>query len=158
MLRELLGLNNESMDFKDKCKRRIRINVLFMLLGLVVFMISLIFSQYLADSESTGLPSFYAGLGVGAFAGGFVRLLRNRRYLTDEQLGSKRQVYEMDERIRLMGLRSWSYTGYTMFLLLYLGIVISGFYNVIVMRTLLAVTAIFVLVLFAFSRYLKKIM
>lgn len=158
MLKDFLGLNNESMDFREICKRRIGKTIILMALGLVVFAISLICYKRLGDIGGSGLQGFYSGLGAGLVAGGAVKLFRNRRYLKDEKLGRARQVYELDERIRLMSLRSWSYAGCTMFFLLYLGVVAAGFFNVIVMETLLAVMVVFLIVFLAFSCYLKRVM
>ncbi len=46
----------------------------------------------------------------------------------------KRKIREMDERVRTIGTRSWAYAGYSLFLLLYAGILVSGFVSITAVR------------------------
>lgn len=58
----------------------------------------------------------------------------------------------------MLGLRSWAYAGYTMLLLLYIGILISGFISILILKTLLIILAVYVVVLFVFRMILQKTM
>ena len=70
----------------------------------------------------------------------------------------QQEVAENDERNRLLGLRCWAYTGYTMFLLLYVGILVSGFVDRTAAMVLLTVTGVYALVLLVFRIFLQKVM
>ena len=65
---------------------------------------------------------------------------------------------ETDERNREIGLKCWAYSGYTMFLLLYIGILAGVFFNEMIAQVLLVVTAVYALLLFIFRRLLEKSM
>ena len=80
------------------------------------------------------------------------------RYLKDPELRKARKIYETDERNRLLGLRCWAYTGYTVMILLYIGILVSGFISLTVSRTLMAVIACYGVILVIFRRMLQKAM
>ena len=58
----------------------------------------------------------------------------------------------------MLGLRCWAYTGYTMMLTLYIGILVSGFISLTVSKTLMIVAAFYAVVLFVFRRLLQKAM
>ena len=76
----------------------------------------------------------------------------------DEAALKKRRVEECDERNRLLGLRSWAYSGYAMFLLLYLGFLASGFFDRTVMYVLAAVLAAQAALLLVFRLALGRVM
>ena len=57
-----------------------------------------------------------------------------------------------------VGLRCWAYTGYTVMILLYIGILVSGFISLTVSRTLMAVIACYGVILVIFRRMLQKAM
>ena len=102
--------------------------------------------------------AFCGSLGAGLMAGGILSVRRNRRYLKDPALRKRQEVAENDERNRLLGLRCWAYTGYTMFLLLYVGILVSGFVDRTAAMVLLTVTGVYALVLLVFRIFLQKVM
>ena len=102
--------------------------------------------------------AFYGSLGAGLMAGGILSVRRNRRYLKDPALRKRQEVAENDERNRLLGLRCWAYSGYTMFLLLYVGILVSGFVDRTAAMVLLTVTGVYALVLLVFRVFLQKVM
>lgn len=89
---------------------------------------------------------------------GLVTIIRNIRILKDEDALNKMDIYESDERNRLIGLKSWSYTGYIMFLLLYLALMIAAVVNELVMKTILAIILCFVACLFITRFVLKRVM
>ena len=117
----------------------------------------------LGTFESSSLPepfwaSFYRGIGIGLMTVGSINFLMNVRYLKNEELGKKRALVETDERNRLLGLRCWAYAGYSMFLLLYLGILIGGFINQTVVTVLLLVMAVYAVLLLLFRMILSRMM
>ena len=58
----------------------------------------------------------------------------------------------------MLGLRSWAYAGYAMLFILYIGILVSGFISIIILKTLLVILAVYVLDLFIFRMILQKTM
>lgn len=79
----------------------------------------------------------------GTAMAGILQIVRNRSFLKNPERMKKRKVWEMDERVRTIGTRSWAYAGYSLFLLLYAGILVSGFVSITAVRLLLCVMAAF---------------
>ncbi len=139
----------EPIDFESRCRTRIKVGLGIAVLGLLSLAVMALGGQDTA---------FYGSLGAGLMAGGILSVRRNRRYLKDPALRKQQEVAENDERNRLLGLRCWAYTGYTMFLLLYVGILVSGFVDRTAAMVLLTVTGVYALVLLVFRIFLQKVM
>lgn len=151
------------VDFDKRCRMRIGMSVGFMILGAAaVFMVVMnhwnLPVMYLEENNSDFLPQFYVSLGCAMIATGAVNIVKNNRYLKNDDLKKKRSLEETDERNRLLGLRAWAYSGYSMFLLLYLGILVSGFISVAIVKVLLAVMAVYGVNLLIFRALLAKCM
>ena len=99
-----------------------------------------------------------SGTGFGLAASGVISIIRNLQYLRNPELKEKRRIYETDERNRMLGLRCWAYTGYTMMLMLYIGVLVSGFISMTVAKTLIFVAALFAVLLLVFRGLLQKVM
>ncbi|MCI9500805.1 MAG: hypothetical protein HFG76_02150 [Hungatella sp.] len=139
----------EPIDFESRCRTRIKVGLGIAVLGLLSLAVMALGGQDTA---------FYGSLGAGLMAGGILSVRRNRRYLKDPALRKRQEVAENDERNRLLGLRCWAYSGYTMFLLLYVGILVSGFVDRTAAMVLLTVTGVYALVLLVFRIFLQKVM
>ena len=139
----------EPIDFESRCRTRIKVGLGITVLGLLSLAVMALGGQDTA---------FYGSLGAGLMAGGILSVRRNRRYLKDPALRKQQEVAENDERNRLLGLRCWAYSGYTMFLLLYVGILVSGFVDRTAAMVLLTVTGVYALVLLVFRVFLQKVM
>ena len=151
------------INFEKRCKNRIVIGILFILLGAVAVALSFAAGEripvlYLEPGYRDAIPGFYSGTGAGLIAAGLITVLRNIRYLKDPELKKKRKIYETDERNRMLGLRCWAYTGYTMMILLYIGILVSGFISLTVLTVLTTIAAIYAVLLLIFRFLLQKAM
>ena len=82
--------------------------------------------------------------------------VKNRMILKNPDLKRTREIMEKDERNRAIGLRCWACTGYTMFLLLYLGILAGGFLDEMIVHVLLVVEALYALLLLGFRLLLQR--
>ena len=136
----------EPVDFEKRCRLRILVGKTAAVLGLL----SVAAAWFYGNSGAVAGDSFIAG--------GAASVWKNRRYLKDEAALKKRRVEECDERNRLLGLRSWAYSGYAMFLLLYLGFLASGFFDRTVMYVLAAVLAAQAGLLLVFRLALGRVM
>ena len=151
------------IDFEKRCRNRIVYGICFILLGAAAIGLSFAVRNhamvmYLEQGYKDFMPGFYSGTGFGLAAAGVISIMRNLKYLRNPELKEKRRIYETDERNRMLGLRSWAYAGYTMLLLLYIGILISGFISILILKTLLIILAVYVVVLFVFRMILQKTM
>lgn len=139
----------EPIDFESRCRTRIKVGLGITVLGLLSLAVMALGGQDMV---------FCGSLGAGLMAGGILSVRRNRRYLKDPALRKRQEVTENDERNRLLGLRCWAYSGYTMFLLLYVGILVSGFVDRTAAMVLLTVAGVYALVLLVFRVFLQKVM
>ena len=119
------------IDFEKRCRNRIVYGICFILLGAAAIGLSFAVRNhamvmYLEQGYKDFMPGFYSGTGFGLAAAGVISIMRNLKYLRNPELKEKRRIYETDERNRMLGLRCWAYTGYTMMISLYIGILISG--------------------------------
>lgn len=144
------------IDFEKRCRNRIIFGSVITVLGAVTF--ALVFLMDMEPGASDFVPGFYTGIGGGFFGAGVITVVKNYRYLKNPELNRKRKIYETDERNRMLGLRCWAYAGYSMFLFLYIGVIVSGFISVTAMKVLLSVAGVYGILLLVFRRVLQKCM
>ncbi|MEG0566039.1 MAG: hypothetical protein RR590_07440 [Hungatella sp.] len=146
------------IDFEKRCKTRIVWGMLLALLGLAAVILSFLtdWIPMMGLEADVFVSGFYTGTGYGLLAAGAITAIRNIRYLKNPQLKKKREIWETDERNRMLGLRSWAYAGYSMFVLLYIGMLISALVSVIVLKVLLVIAAGYGLLLLLFRILLQK--
>ena len=137
----------EPVDFEKRCRLRILVGKTAAVLGLLSVAAAWFYGNSGTVAGDSFIREFYTWIGIGFMAGGTASVWRNRRYLK-----------ECDERNRLLGLRSWAYSGYAMFLLLYLGFLASGFFDRTVMYVLAAVLAAQAALLLVFRLALGRVM
>ena len=150
-----------SVDFERICKTRIRLGIGVVFLGaLAVLAMGLERGDlpilYLEEGARAFMANFYLWMGVGLMAGGLIKIARSRRLLKNPDLKRKQESMETDERNRELGLRCWAYSGYTMFLLLYLGILAGGFVSMTMVCVLLTVLGVYGLLLIVFRMILQR--
>lgn len=158
-----LFTTDSPVDFEKRCRLRMKVGVGFMILGAISMVITVmngtVFPAW-AMEEGLGeyLSGFYRSLGIGLMAAGMVIAIRNRNYLRDPELRKKKEIAERDERNVLLGLRCWAYTGYSMFLFLYVAMLVSGFFSRTAVLVLQMVTVAYVVFLFLFRFLLSRSM
>lgn len=152
-------LINESRSGKN-IKHRIKLRILYSVLLIILGGASLYVGTNvpLASGNSDYSSGYYVGLGFGLIAAAVITIIKNVRLLKNEQALKQQEIYESDERNQMIGLKSWSYAGYAMFILLYISLLFAGAINVIVMNTLLVILAAFAICLFISKCILMKIM
>ena len=153
------------VDFEKRCRSRILTSAVFVILGLLTLALTacaLSYSQLSAlgvkQETAERLASIYIPLGTALTAAGLIRIRRNRILLKNPDLRKKAEIKETDERNQLLGLRCWAYAGYAMFLLLYIGVLGTGFFSSVVMNILLSVIGVFALLLLIFRLILQRCM
>ena len=152
----LLNESKSGKDITQKIKFRIMYSALLAILGVVSFYVGICIPITSGNTEFSS--GFYTGIGSGIIAASIITIIKNLRLLKNKDALKRREIYEFDERNRMIGLKSWSYAGYAMFLLLYIALLFAGAMNVIVMKTILGILAAFAVCLFISRCVLKKIM
>ena len=152
-----------TINFEKRCRVRIVVSIGLAVLGLLSLALVALTKGtvpvvHLDEGTADFVSGFYTGIGFGLVAAGSITIIQNVRYLKKADLKKQRQIYETDERNRMLGMRCWAYSGYAMFLILYVGMLVSGLFNVIIMKTLLAVMAVYGVLLLVFKEVLKRCM
>lgn len=83
-------------------KRRIILNIFWVVLGFVLFALGV--------AEKLG-PT-YSGMGGGMLGVGIMNLVRSWRYSKDADYREKVDVAVTDERLRYVRMKAWSWAGY----------------------------------------------
>lgn len=152
----LLNESKFEKDITQKIKLRIMYSALLTILGIISLYVGLCIP--LASGNTEFSSGFYTGLGSSIIAACVVNIIKNIRLLKNKDALKHREIYEFDERNRMIGLKSWSYAGYAMFLLLYIALLFAGVINIIIMKTILGILAAFAVCLLISRCVLKKIM
>ena len=143
-----------------KMEKKIRIRIIGAVLLAILGFTSACAGIYV-PAISDGIHHFsemYVGIGCGLVAGGIIKVIRNVRLLKNKNALKEREIFESDERNRLIGLKSWSYSGYVMFVLLYIALLVAGAVNELIMCTILVILGVFAVCLLVTKCILAKIM
>ncbi len=156
-------MSGSPVDFEKRCRTRMKVGAGFVLLGAMTMGVTALQGGSLParvlEAEAVEfMAEYYAVLGIALIAAGGALIVKNMRYLKNPELLKKGQVAEDDERNRLLGLRCWAYTGYAMFLVLYVGMLIGGFISPTVVVVLQTVLAVYALLLLVFRTILARCM
>ena len=141
-------LVNESRAGKTM-EKRVKLRIVYSVCLLILGIASLYVGNFvpLASGNMDYSSGFYSGLGCGLIAAAVITIIKNVRLLKNKEALKQRDIYESDERNRLIGLKSWSYAGYAMFVILYIALLAAGALNVVIMNTIMVVLAGFALCL-----------
>ena len=150
-------LVNESRAGKT-IEKRVKIRIAYSVLLCILGIISIYVGNFvpLASGNTDFSAGFYNGIGFGLMVASIITIIKNIRLLKNKKALKQRDIYESDERNRLIGLKTWSYTGYAMFIILYIALLVAGALNVVVMKTILAVLAVFALCLLISRKIVEK--
>lgn len=153
---------NTPFNFERRCRIRIRVSAGLILLGFVALAASYLYGDIIPvaflepESGADFIREFYTSSGFGLIAAALITMFKNIRYLKNEELRRRRAVEEGDERNKMIGMKCWAYAGYSLFLCLYIGILVSGYISLTVLRVLLVVLGVYGCLLFAFYLLLQK--
>ena len=152
------------MEYTKRCKLRIAAGVGLIILGLIALAMASMYETILSANAFEGseafdfVRGFYSGIGGGLIAAASITIFRNYQYLKDVEKRKVRELYENDERNRLIGTKCWAYAGYALFFALYVGILIAGFVDILILKVLLAVLGVYGIFLLLFRIILQKVM
>lgn len=149
-------MSQTKKTIEKKIKNRIVYCVCLIALGAASLVLGL--GNILPVEMSEYIGGYYLGLGSGLIAAGIITIIRHVRTLRDPEQLKAKEIYENDERNKMIGLKAWSYTGYAMFLILYVGMLVAGFVSEMVLNTLLVILGLYALCLFFAKMYCQKTM
>lgn len=139
-------------------EKRLKLRITYSAILIILGVLSIYIGNFvpLASGNADFSAGFYNGVGFGVIAAAIITIVKNIRLLKNAEALKQRKIYEEDERNRLIGLKTWSYTGYAMFIILYIALLIAGAVNVEVMKTILAVLGVYGLCLLITRKIVEK--
>lgn len=143
------------MTIEKKIKNRIMYSALLIVVGIVAVIIGSGAIPIQIPEYNIG---FYAGAGTGLIFGCVVMIIKNVRLLKNAEKLKAREIYENDERVKMIGAKTWSYTGYAMYIVLMLGILVAPFISEAVLNTVSVITGVYACCLIGASIYCNKTM
>ena len=152
----LMETTKAGKTIEKKLKIRIVYSIGLLILGIISLVLGT--GKFFPMKISEYSSGFYTGLGGGLLGASLLTIIKNVRILTNQEKLKQREIYENDERNKMIGLKTWSYAGYAMFILLYIGMLIAGFVSELVMNTILTTFGVFGICLFVAGLYCKKTM
>ncbi len=139
----------KSMPYPDKVRWRMKLTSLMIPAGLLLLCLSV--------SSLHNVSSLYGGMGGGLFGCGIVKLWQKRRLLRDPERLHQLEVMEQDERNIYIAQKSWAYSSYLLFTVLYIGMLVAPFFNETIALTLAAVMLVHVALMLIVYQYLHKV-
>lgn len=150
----LVSESRAGKTIEKRVKLRIAYAVLLCILGIASVCVGTFVP--LASGNGDYSAGFYTGVGCGLIAASVITIIKNVRMLKNAEALKEREIYESDERNRLIGLKSWSYAGYAMFIILYIALLVAGAVDVVIMNTILVVLGVFALCLLISRKVVEK--
>lgn len=141
--------NNVHIRFIRRCRLRILLGTAALISGTAALTAALTSAAgnlpilYLEPESRSFMTSFCYGTGLGLIIAGVLLILRNRSCLKDPERMKQQEIREFDERSQAIGTRSWAYAGYSLFILMYIMVLISGFISILMVKLLLCIMAAF---------------
>ena len=152
------------MEFKKKVETRIKYNMLLTAISIIGLVCAFLQPMLVRSLATNVISNFYIVacspliiicLSLGLFVVGLLNTLKNRKLLLDEKALKEKEIEENDERNKVIELKTWAYTSYTLIIGLFFGIIIASIFSEVVMFTLLGVL-VFTLISLAIANILIK--
>lgn len=84
-------------------KKRMALSVFWIIIGVILFVLAL---MQIIDQ------SMWAGIGGGLIGAGAAMLIRNIKYITNEEYKEKIDIQNNDERNKFLANKAWAWAGY----------------------------------------------
>lgn len=139
----------KSISFEQRLNYRLYANIGCMLVAIILFAIVLM-------NKSFGdLLPMYSGSLVGLFFASFTLFIRNKKLLNNSEKMNEMELLETDERNVLIIRVSYTIFTYVSIGILYIAMLISGLFSVVIFQTLLTLLCVDLL-LILFIRHLVE--
>lgn len=145
-----------AMPYRKKLQIRMTSGAILTVIGGLAFAFALYFQDDVTLQLGDHLYNFYLGAGSGVFFAGIFLIIRLIAILKNPDWMRKQEIKESDERNIYIGQKTWALSGFIFFLLLYIGMMVAGFFSETVMKTLMVVFGTLAGVMGLVRLYLKQ--
>lgn len=151
-------INFSNTSYKNKVIIKNFISIGIVLLGIASLTLSICMKMGIINSINDFSNGFYTGTGGGLIGAGIATIIKNVILLRNEEKLKKAEIESNDERNKLIGQKTLSISAIIGFFIIYICLIISGFYNEVVFSTLLCCLGGIGLIAFVVYIILNKIM
>jgi ABC-type transport system involved in multi-copper enzyme maturation permease subunit len=143
-------------EFREVLKARIYLFLSMILLGVITMVLSIIFSNGKYAYLTPFTNGIYSGFGGAILVIGIIFMIRTKKVLRNEKRLKETRLWEQDERNKLISQKTRSATAIILIILLYVGIIVSGIFNMTVFWTLWTVIMLYFFIFILFFVYYNK--
>lgn len=155
LLKAIMPTCTTDKDYKKVLNKRISLLYIMISLGVITVALSFIFSNGKYNYLPDFLSGFYTGIGSALIAIGLVFIMKIKNILKNEKKLKEKRLEEQDERNQMILQRAMSLTAKAIIVIAYIGLLISGIFNLIVFYTLFVIILVYI-VIFALSHMYYK--
>jgi len=155
MINGLFGHN--ALPYRKKVHLRIIYSAVITIAGAATFTMAMLAQSNAALYLDDYIRGFYSGGGAGAFIAGIVMIIRYMRILRDSERMKREDIKERDERNIYIGQKIWSYSGYIFYIVMYVAMLVAGFFSKTVLITLTATLGVLAGIMLIVKIILNKI-
>ncbi|KXL52567.1 hypothetical protein CLNEO_19760 [Anaerotignum neopropionicum] len=138
------------ISYEKRLAIRLRVNVGFMILSIVLFAI------VLGNKNFTFLQPMYFGSLIGLFVASLCLFLRNKKLKKNPESMNKMKLLEADERNVLILRVSYTIFTYVSIGILYVSMLISGFFSQTIFYTLETLLCVNLVIIFFIRKLVEK--
>lgn len=143
-------------EYKNVIKKRMKIAVGLMVIGVITFLTSILGEFYLKTPVSDKVLGIYTGLGSSLFAIGLVLWIKNKKILNNEEKLRESRLNNTDERNQEIARKALNIAAYVMVAFLYVIGLIGGIFYPILFDVLSFIVCIFLLTYVVAYKYYNK--
>lgn len=146
--------NNEA--YRLEIKKRMLFFAALTIIGAIAAVIGFGAEYWGVKGVSDYMVGFYSGTGVGLFFAGIILLISHYRLLKNEEKLKENRLKESDERLKEISQKAFKVATFTMFIVMYVGIMVMGLFYPILTKAMLVIGCVFLLTYVIANRYYES--
>lgn len=156
LVKAIMAQVTSDRDYEKVLKKRMYIFYAYIILGIITDILAFKFSTGDTAYLSSFLSGVYSGTGTGLLVCGVIMLIRTKKILKDEVKLKEKRLQEQDERNRTIMQKSMYTAALILIFLVYLALLISGIFNLVVFWTLWIIAVVYMVIFVLLSFYYNK--
>ncbi len=156
LIKTLTPTAANDQEFAKLLKKRTGYFFILIALGIITILCSLYFSSGNHAYLSEYTQGLYCGIGTGLILGGILLIIKIRITLKDSKKVHTARLKEQDERNLAIAQKAMHSALLILLVLIYLVMLISSFFNLIIFKTLLCTAMAFTLLLAITKFYYQR--
>lgn len=137
---------NTDEKYRVYIQKRQKLWIGLALMGLLTLGVGILCGMNVMGDQTSFLSGLYSGVGGGMLAVAIGRAMKDRKLLKNSRVLHSERLKAQDERLIAVGEKSQSMSGLIAFGFAYVGLLVSGFFNMTVFWTLWVVVIAYAII------------